>query len=91
MAYMIQYGGQVPVQQNTQRRRKRAWTLAACIFAGAVIVRQFFGDAIASILIPGEDSAVLEAFSGLLSGVTQGEALDQCVAAFCQEIIYGAP
>lgn len=91
MGYVIAYGGQVPVAQKLRRRKTHRWILAVCLLAGAVAVRYFFGDALVSIMIPGDDGVTVEAFSNLMYGLGEGETFSDCVTAFCREVIYGAP
>lgn len=90
MAYVIEYGGQVPVARKLQKQKRRRWIWAICLFVGAVAVRHFWGDFLLSILIPGDDGATVAAFSDLLSGLGEGETFSDCVTAFCREVIHGA-
>lgn len=89
MAYVIEYGGQVPVAQRLQKQKRGKWIGAVCLVMAAIAVRYFFGDELTGILIPGDDGATVEAFSNLLSGLGEGEAFSECVTAFCREVIYG--
>lgn len=90
MAYVIEYGGQVPVAQRIRRRKNWKWIRAICFLMAAIAVRYFWGDVLTGILIPGEDDATVEAFSNLLSALGEGESVSESVTAFCREVIYGA-
>lgn len=93
MAYIVRYGGQVPVTHRKKNRVRGKWLAAVGILATAAAVEIFWPEgveAFRSLLIPGQDAVTMGAFLDLVSGLQEGEGFSECMTAFCREVIYGA-
>ena len=91
MAYRIVYGGTTPVQDPPVRGRSHLQIMtAACLLLFALAVGQFWPrgrDVLRDFLLPGEPTVTEQAFSDLVSDLSQGIKLEEAMAAFCQQII----
>ena len=91
MSYRIEYGTDVPHRFRPQKVKSHVRTLTALsilLFALAVgkcwpdgrqVLQRFF--------LPGEPSVTEQAFSEMISGLTDGVNLEDAMVTFCQQII----
>lgn len=93
MAYVIEYGGQVPVSHLKSKERKFGWMVGLGCIAFLVAVQYMYPEALEGVrqlLIPGNDPVTVEAFQTMVEGLRDGGSLSDCVTLFCREVIYGA-
>ena len=91
MSYRIDYGGVVStkVRRNTDRTHIRTMT-AVCMILFALVVECFWPQGqqvLQKFFLPGEPTVTEQAFSELISDLSQGIKLQEAMTAFCQQII----
>ena len=91
MSYRIEYGTAVPLKYQSKKRKSHFRTLTAlCILLFAFAVGEFWPDGrlvLRRYFLPGEPSVTEQAFSRMISDLTEGVALEDAMVAFCQQII----
>ena len=91
MSYRIVYGGTTPVRYPPNRGRKHLQLMTAvAMVLFVLVVGQFWPrgrEVLRDFLLPGEPSVTEQAFSELVSDLSQGIKLEDAVATFCQQII----
>ena len=91
MSYRIDYGGGVPVTYRVPRRKTSIQMMTAlCMILFALAVGRFWPrgkQMLREVLLPGEPTVTEQAFSALVTDLTQGVELEVAMTAFCQQII----
>ena len=91
MSYRIEYGSTTPMKFLQKRRKTDIRTLTAlCMILFALAVGQFWprGKAVLrGFLLPGKPSMTEQAFSCLVSDLSQGVGFEEAMTTFCQQII----
>ena len=91
MSYRIEYGTAVPDKFLVKKRKSHVRTLTALwILLFALCVGKYWPDGrqvLQKFFIPGEPSVTEQAFSGMITNLTEGVTLEAAMAAFCQQII----
>ena len=91
MSYRIEYGTAVPVKFQEKKRRSHGRTLTAlCILIFGLGVGEFWPDGkqvLQKFLLPGEPSVTEQAFSDMVSDLTDGATLESAMVAFCHQIL----
>ena len=93
MAYVIEYGGQVPGRHLHTGKKRYGWLLAVGVLVFVGVIHWFFPevtDKVQQLLIPGEDAVTVHAFENMVDMLRSGGDLRECVTVFCREVIYGA-
>ena len=91
MSYRIVYGGSTPAQYPPTRSKKHLQLMTAVfVMLFALAVGQFWPrgrEVLRNFLLPGEPTVTEQAFSELVSDLSQGIKLEEAMGAFCQQII----
>lgn len=93
MAYVIEYGGQVPAGHLVAKKKHYGWLAAVGCLVLVGAVQYFYPEImeqVKQLLIPGEDAVTVQAFENMVEGLRDGGSLSDCVTVFCREVIYGA-
>ena len=91
MSYRIEYGTAVPAKFQVKERKSHVRVLTAlCILLFAFCVSKCWTDGqqiLRRFFLPGESSVTEQAFSGMITSLTEGVALEEAMVVFCQQII----
>ena len=91
MSYRIEYGTAVPVKFQEKKRKSHVRILTALFILLFVLgVGEFWADGkqvLQKFLLPGEPSVTEQAFSDMVSDLTDGAALEEAMVAFCHQIL----
>ncbi len=91
MGYKIYYPT-VGKRKYPQRQKLPKWALVtgSCGIIAITLVLIFVWQGSASWLLPGDPSVTGPALQNLIDSLSDGTALGDAVAAFCQEVVAGA-
>ena len=91
MSYRIIYGETTPMKYRKPRGQNYPRTLTAlCLILFALAVGRYWPrgqQLLREFLLPGTPTVTEQAFSELVSDLTQGIRLEEAMTAFCQQII----
>ena len=91
MSYRIEYGTAMPAKFQQKKRKSYVRALTAlCILFFSLGVGKIWPDGrqvLQKFLLPGEPSVTEQAFSTMVSDLTDGVSLEDAMVVFCQQIL----
>ena len=91
MSYRIEYGTAVPAKYLKKKRKSHFRIFnALCILLFAFGTGRVWPEGrekLQNFLLPGEPSVTEQAFTGMISDLSEGVNLEEAMLVFCQQII----